>query len=83
MGRMCYILGHGTIAQENEMADGVERHGGVCDKASAGESSMSVADDFPHSALSTQETVVGVAGKAACSRLALPAPQTSGISMAG
>lgn len=70
-GSICYIPGHGTIAQADEMADGVERGGGVHDEAFASQSGMPVADDIPGSALSAQEAVVGMAGERPCGGLAV------------
>ena len=59
---MWYIFGHGTIAQTNEMADGVERGGGIRDEASSGQGGVPVAVDIPGSALSPKEALGAVAG---------------------
>ena len=55
------VVNHGTIAQADEMADGVERGGGVCDEEIARQGGVPVVVGFPGSTLSTQETVVGMA----------------------
>ncbi len=46
-------LSHGTTAQANEMADGVERDGGVRDETPSSESGVPVVDDFPNSVIPT------------------------------
>lgn len=55
-------LGHGTIAQANEMADGVERGGGVRGEACAGESGVPMVVGIPGSTLSAEEALAAVAG---------------------
>lgn len=72
---MCYIRSHGTTAQADEMADGVERGGGIRAEEDTGKGGMPVADDFPCSTLPTQETMGEVAGQAADGGLAVSTAQ--------
>ena len=74
---MCYIHGHGTITQTNEMADGVERGGGVRDEAFAGESRVPVVDDFPSPTVSLEEEVAGVAGETTHGGVVVPTTETN------
>ena len=80
---MWYILGHGTIAQADEMADGVERGGGVHDEAFTSQSGMPVADDFPGAALPAQEAVVGMAGERPLGGLAVSTAKADREPVAG
>lgn len=76
-------MGHGTIAQANEMADGVERGGGVRTEEDTGEGGVPVAHHFPGPALPAQETLGEVAGQAASGGLAVPTAEADREPVAG
>jgi len=69
---------HGTIAQADEMADGMERGGGIRDEKTAGQSGMPMAEHFAGPALPNPETMAGLAGQTANGGLALSTTETNG-----
>ena len=81
---MLYTVGHEirTVAQANEMADGVECDDGIRHQEDTGGSGVPVVVRFSRSVVSPPETVVRVARQEAVGRVALSTSQARGIPMA-
>ena len=71
-----------TVTQENEMADGMERGGGICDQEAASEGGHAVVGDIAGSIVPFKEALVELARQEAIRRLALSQAQTNRIAMA-